>query len=350
MQWNELVGHQRQKEWFDRAVQRGRLANTFLFLGPDGVGKRTFARLLAKSLLCHRSPSGKLEPCGACEDCAQVNAMTHPDLIEVAKPSDKSVIPLELIIGPEEARRSEGLIHDIGLKPYSGKRKIAILDDADSLAAEGANALLKTLEEPPPDSLLILMSVSLQKQLPTIRSRCQVIRFQPLAVDQLAQLIVQQGIVTAPEQSLTIARQCDGGLGMARTLADESLAKFRSQLLEVLANEQLDFVSLAKTVGEVTDSAGKESIVRRPRIKLMMKMAADFYRELALQLQGAEPSSDASLQQAISRRMQRWEGGVPAAMDCWSRCLEAISEVDRNANQTALLEDWSANLASLGSS
>lgn len=349
MKWNDLVGHQRQKEWFDLAVQRGRLANTFLFLGPDGVGKRAFARLLAKSLLCHRSPSGHLQPCGTCEDCAQVNAMTHPDLIEVTKPEDKSNIPLELIIGPDDARRTSGLIHDIGLKPYSGKRKIAILDDADALATEGANALLKTLEEPPPDSLLILMSVSLQKQLPTIRSRCQIIRFQPLSDEQLAQLIVQQGIAPSLEQALEIARQCDGGLGMARTLSDESLSKFRSHLLEVLANEQLDFFSLAKTVGEVTDAAGKESIVRRPRIKLMMKMAADFYRELALQLQGSGASSDAALQHAVSQRMQRWQGGVPAAMDCWSRCLEAIAQVDRNANQNALLEAWSANLAALGS-
>lgn len=350
MQWNDLVGHQRQKEWFDRAHARGRLANTFLFLGPEGVGKRTFARLLAKSLLCHRSPPGKLEPCGACEDCAQVNAMTHPDLIEVSKPADKSNIPLELIIGPEEARRSEGLIHDVGLRPYSGKRKIAILNDADALAAEGANALLKTLEEPPPDSMLILMSVSLQKQLPTIRSRCQVIRFQPHPPEQLARLIIHEGIVESADQALDIARQCDGGLGMARTLADESLAKFRLHLLEVLANEQLEFLSLAKTVGEVTDSAGKESIVRRPRTKLMMKMAADFYRELALQLQGAEPSSDPVVQHAISTRMQNWTGGVSAAMDCWNRCLEAIAQVDRNANQNALLEDWTANLASLGAS
>ena len=348
MQWNDLIGHQRQKEWFDRAVARGRLANTFLFLGPDGVGKRTFARLLAKSLLCHRSPPRKLEPCGACEDCAQVNAMTHPDLIEVTKPADKANIPLEAIIGPPEARRSEGFCHDISLRPYSGKRKIAILDDADALAVEGSNALLKTLEEPPPDSVVILMSVSLQKQLPTIRSRCQIIRFQPLAPEQLAQLIVQEGIAESPELALEIARQCDGGLGMARTLADESLSKFRLHLLECLSSEMLDFPSLAKTVGEVTDLVGKELIVRRPRAKLMMKMAADFYRELALQLQGAPAHPDPLVQQAIARRMQQWEGGVPAALDCWNRSLEAISQVDRNANQVALLEDWTANLAALG--
>ncbi len=276
--------------------------------------------------------------------------MTHPDLIEVVKPEDKSTIPLELIIGPDGAPRSAGLIHDIGLKPYSGKRKIALLDDADALAAEGANALLKTLEEPPPDSLLILLSVSLQRQLPTIRSRCQIIRFQPLTPEQLAGLITREGIVESPDQALAIARQCDGGLGMARTLADESLARFRVNLLEMLAHEQLDFVVLAKTLTEVSESAGKEPIVRRPRAKLMLKMAADFYRQLALQLQGASPASDPDLQAALEQRMQSWQGGIAAAMDCWSRCLEAIAQIDRNVNQASLLEDLTTKLASMSAS
>ncbi len=86
------------------------------------------------------------------------------------------------------------------LETLSGKRKIAILDDADALAVEGANALLKTLEEPPPDSLLILMSVSLQKQLPTIRSRCQIVRFSAAITEQLAQLIVMEGIADSPSK------------------------------------------------------------------------------------------------------------------------------------------------------
>lgn len=345
MQWSDLIGHERQKEWFDRAAARGRLANTFLFLGPDGVGKRTFARLLAKSLLCHRSGETELTPCGACEDCAQVDASTHPDLIYVSKPADKATLPLEAIIGPADARRSEGLCHDIGLRPYSGKRKVAILDDADALAVEGANALLKTLEEPPADSLLILLSVSLQKQLPTIRSRCQIVRFQPLAAESLAQLIVREGIADTSDQGLAIARQCDGGLGMARTLADEELAAFRTGLLQRLSKTQLDFIDLAKSVGALSDAGGKETIFRRPRTKLLLKMAADFYRDVILQLQAGPPVSDRELQSALDTRLANWPGGVDAAIECWNRCLEALSQVDRNANQTTLLEDWSANLA-----
>jgi DNA polymerase-3 subunit delta' len=345
MQWSDLIGHQQQKEWFARALARGRLANTFLFLGPDGVGKRTFARLLAKSLLCRRSLPDQLTPCGACDDCAQVNALTHPDLIEVTKPADKATLPLEAIIGPPEARRSAGLCHDIGLRSYGGRRKFAILDDADSLAVEGANALLKTLEEPPADSVLILISVSLQKQLPTIRSRSQIVRFQPLATADLAQLILKQGLCETPQRAHEIALQSDGGLTMARTLADEQLAAFREGLLERLAKSQLDFIDLAKAVGALSEAGGKETIVRRPRTKLLLKMTADFYRAVAIQAQGGPAASDPALQHAVETRLSNWPGGVDAALVCWNRCLEAIAQVDRNANQTTLLETWSASIA-----
>ena len=87
--------------------------------------------------------------------------------------------------------------------------------------------------------------------------------------------------------------------------------------------------------------------MRRPRTKLLLKMTADFYRALAVQAQGGPPASDPSLQQAVATRLGHWPGGVDAALDCWNRCLEAIEQVDRNANQTSLLEDWSANLDSL---
>lgn len=344
MQWSDLVGHKRQKEWFLRALARRRLGNTFLFLGPDGVGKRTFARLLAKSLLCRNSAPEVLEPCGACEDCAQTDAHTHPDLIEISKPADKATLPLDAIIGPPDARRSSGLCHDISLRPYGGKRKIAIVDDADALATEGANALLKTLEEPPPDSVLVLLSVSLQKQLPTIRSRSQIVRFQPLSVQELASVIVKQGLCDSEDRATEIALQSDGGITAAQTMADSDLAQFRSELLRRLAAAVLDFMDLAKAVGAISDAAGKETILRRPRTKILLKVTADFYRNLAICIQGGQPTTDAEMRNALNARLLHWPGGLAAAIECWDRCLEAIAQVDRNANQSTLLEAWAAGL------
>ncbi len=181
-------------EQFRRALARGRLASSFLFAGPEGIGKRTFALKLAQAMLCTTRPEETLDPCGTCPSCVQVAAGTHPDLHLVGKPEDKSFIPLELLIGDREHRRREGLCHNIGLKPYLGGRKIAMIDDADYLNAEGANSLLKTLEEPPPRSVLILIGTSPAKQLPTIRSRCQLIRFRPLPIQDGRRVVGVEGV------------------------------------------------------------------------------------------------------------------------------------------------------------
>ena len=117
-----------------------------------------------------------------------MSAGTHPDLEIVSKPADKRDIPLAAFIGEDDRRMKEGLCHRIGLKPFMGGRKVAIIDDADFLNPEGANALLKTLEEPPPRSVLILIGTTADKQLPTIRSRSQIIRFRPLPEDSVARL------------------------------------------------------------------------------------------------------------------------------------------------------------------
>src|SRR5687768_8210504 len=97
-----LRGHAKTLDQFRRALQRGRLASTFLFVGPAGIGKRTFALTLAQGLLCERVPEERLEPCGACPSCHQVLAGSHPDVEVVKKPADKSFLPVELLIGDAE--------------------------------------------------------------------------------------------------------------------------------------------------------------------------------------------------------------------------------------------------------
>lgn len=117
MSWSQIHNHEAVVERFRRNVQRNRLASTYLFVGPDGIGKQMFAFKLAEALLCERNPEESLDPCGECPGCMQVKARTHPDLIYVCKPGDKAFIPVELFIGPKEKRRQIGLIHDMGLEP-----------------------------------------------------------------------------------------------------------------------------------------------------------------------------------------------------------------------------------------
>lgn len=347
MQWADLLGHDHQREWFRTAIASGRMATSFLFVGPEGIGKRSFARLLAKSLLCQRTQEQSLDFCGQCENCAQVEASTHPDLIEISKPADKAFIPIELLIGEREKRMREGLCHDISLRPYSGQRKVAILDDADYLNVEGANSLLKTLEEPPLGSVLILIGSNLQRQLPTIRSRCQAIIFRPLALDQLQTLIERNGIATTPERAREIAGLCSGSLSEAKLLADLELGEFRGALFDMLAADRLNFQEISKSCGSVIDAVGKDGRAKRERAKLLLRGCASFYRSLSLRLLGGDDRSDSSLATAVDRALQNWPTGVHGAVQCWQRCILATEYVDRNANQASWLEDWATSLARL---
>ena len=176
MSWQRVRGHDGLVEAFDRVVQRGRLAHAYFFAGPSGVGKRLFANELAKALLCESTAKSRLEACDHCSACLQVDAGSHPDFFVVSKPPDTVTIPIESM---------RDLSRDLSHKPARGHGKIAIVDDADYLTdpttPAAANAFLKTLEEPPPRSVLILIGTDSDLQLPTIISRCQIVRFSAVA-------------------------------------------------------------------------------------------------------------------------------------------------------------------------
>jgi len=343
--WHGIIGHDEIVEKFRLALKRGRLASSFLFAGPSGIGKRSFTIKLAQGLLCQNHSEEELDPCEKCPSCVQVIAQTHPDFQLIGKPDDKSFIPLELLIGDKEHRRREGLCHHIALKPFMGGRKIAVIDDADYLNAEGANALLKTLEEPPPRSVLILIGTSAAKQLPTIRSRCQLIRFQPLDAGTMAQLLVEQGLVQDPEEAGRLARYSDGSMERAAQLADPELWSFRNTLYGRLAAQTLDSVSLAQMTAKFVDEAGKEASLRRRRLHQVVGFATDFYRQLLRAQNHASMPHDIEFDGFIRQALEGQAMDIDKTSARLDRCLEADQQIDRNANQSTLIETWFDDLA-----
>lgn len=228
-----------------RAIASGRLASTWIFAGPRGVGKMTFAVALAKTILCDnptRRPNGEsipmlpadfslTLPCGACESCRAIDAGNHPDL---------HIITKELIRYHDKTGKSKGTTMSIAVirgeitgsndpdnpveskiykRSFRGRGKWFIVDEADLMEPPAQNALLKTLEEPPPDSFLVLVTSSPQELLSTIRSRSQVVLFGELPDDTVIQGLIGRGM--AQEDARLLARLSHGSLGKALSHAKD---------------------------------------------------------------------------------------------------------------------------------
>ena len=348
MTWQGIEGHDAVVEQFRTTLKRGRLASSFLFVGPSGIGKRTFALELARSLLCDAVAEEQLAPCGKCGTCRQMSAGSHPDLELVSKPADKSYIPLELLIGSDERRMREGLCYNLSSKPMAGGRKIAIIDDADYLNAEGANSLLKTLEEPPPRALLILIGTSEQKQLPTIRSRCQVVRFQPLDAEVVARLLKTEGLAENDKEAQELAALSGGSLDRARILADPEVKQLRGVVLTELGRLPWRLDRLRAALLDMVKQASDDTALRRAKLRQAVEMTIEFFRQAIRAASGAEVSGDSALQGAVeSATRDGWlDDGRAAA--CLERCLEALAHVDSNVYPAILIECWLDELIELG--
>ncbi|WP_347240740.1 DNA polymerase III subunit gamma/tau [Thermus sp.] len=209
--FEEVVGQEHVKEPLLRAIREGRLAHAYLFSGPRGVGKTTTARLLAMAVGCEAEE----RPCGACAHCQAVQRGAHPDVVEIDAASNNSV---------EDVRE---LRERILLAPLSAPRKVFILDEAHMLSKSAFNALLKTLEEPPPHVLFVFATTEPERMPPTILSRTQHYRFRRLTEEEIASKLkrILEGLGREAEEEalLLVARLADGAMRDAESLLDRLL-------------------------------------------------------------------------------------------------------------------------------
>jgi DNA polymerase-3 subunit delta' len=347
MAWQGIEGHDHVASRFAAAAAAERIAGSHLFVGPPGVGKGSFARALAAALACERPGSG-LTACLHCRSCLQVAAGSHPDIDIVAKPEDRSSIPLDLLIGDPQHRLREGLCWRLRLRPAVAPRKIAILLDADHLLEEAANCLLKTLEEPPPDAMIMLVGTSPERVLPTIRSRCQITRFGRLADDVVRSILARECIaagISVDDATLdAAARGSDGSLHQGRRLLDPAVGSFRQTLLELLARRPLPGVALTRETLSFVDAAGKDAQPRRERLRMVLESAVDFYRSaIRLSITGSLPPDP-----LLSHHLSTWRGTSEESLEKVAHSLGALEGIDRNANLGIVIDAWTARLEAPG--
>jgi len=224
-----VIGQDRAVDLLGRSLDNGRLAHAYLFTGQPHVGKMTLAVNLAQALNCEKEE----RPCGECQSCLRIAAGNHPDVRIIGRLSgvDSGDGSNKKEIGIAQIRE---LQHSAALQPYEGKYRVYVVDGAEYLNEESSNCLLKTLEEPPPNVLFILLSVNKDRLLPTIVSRCQHVELFPLPASVIEKALAA-GWQAAPDRARLLSRLCRGGIGWAvSALRDESLLEAHSQNLDRL--------------------------------------------------------------------------------------------------------------------
>jgi DNA polymerase III subunit delta' len=266
--FDQLIGNDRVKKLLQRMLATQRLPGAMLFSGEDGVGKKLFALEIAKALNC-RTPQGE-EGCGRCPACVRISKLNYPTsddsddwkgIIWTDHPDVGLVVAPKRVLLVEQMRAIE---REANYRPFEGKARIFIVEDADKLNEASANALLKVLEEPPPTSHIILLTSRPAWLLPTIRSRCQIIRFAPVAATEIEDYLTQKKIAGAAEARAR-ARMARGSLSRA---VDEDLDSFIEQrkamleVLEVLALSD-DRLRLLRSAEQLNEAQYKDEFEAR---------------------------------------------------------------------------------------
>jgi len=335
--WDAIRGHDAPRGLFDRAWEQQRLAHAYLLVGAGGIGKAMFARELARALLCEARLGPGLVACGRCDACAQVAIGSHPDLHLLGMLEDRNEFTVDQMREAGEEMR---------LKPMRGGYRVLILANADRLNPEAGNCFLKTLEEPPPRTLQLLLSGSADI-LRTIRSRCQVVRFTPPSAEDFAEILTANG-VTGAATIERLGRITGNSPGLALTLNDPDLWEFRQRLMTGLARERVDAIDLGNAWVEFCAAAGTEAPPRRKRARLVLRLLLDFLSD-ALRVQQGAPAvrsgpEDEKLLAEVGRVLT--PEAIVALLD---RTMQAETQIARYVPHEIVLEGlldaWAQQMA-----
>jgi DNA polymerase-3 subunit delta' len=224
MPFSSIIGQLKAVNLLTRALNGNRLAHGYLFVGPEGVGKTTTARALAAHLFCQAAEASS--PCGHCSGCIKVRSGNHPDLLTI-RPEGAGI----------KIQQIRELKKSLSFPPFEAEQRIIIIEDTQTMKREAGNSLLKILEEPPPNNLLLLVAADSEPLLDTIVSRCQVIPFRSLSVDQATAIIQRNHPEFDGEEAEAMAKLTGGCPGQAGTLYNDEVLLLHKECMQALLSD-----------------------------------------------------------------------------------------------------------------
>lgn len=359
MTWSDVINQKRAREVLTRGVSQDRVAHAYLFYGPDGIGKRAVALAFAQTLQCLNEQE---RPCNQCVPCHKISRMIHPDIrLLFPHPNDASpedigerirllganpYSPVDFVRRPSltdsskvsnkqaiytVARINEELRRAMSFKPVEGRYKIAILTDVEAMRQEAANAFLKLLEEPGPSTVFMLITSRPDKVLPTIMSRCQQLRFDPLSISDIEQGLTSRLEIDESKASM-LARMANGSFSRALDLAEnDDLLESRQLVLEYIRYAYTQNTDKLSDVIEQLNRLGRE------RLKGVLHLMIGWIRDLMLFKTVGDDSLMINIDQKSS--IERFCNNVPDAhVDAMVQIVEeAIELVGRNVQVYLIL-------------
>ena len=325
---SHITGHATQLATLTQALEQDRLHHAYVFIGPEGIGKRTLAFCLTKAIHCAESAH---DFCGACGSCVKIENRNHPDVRLIEPLAGKKDISIEQVRALEK---------ELNYRAFSGQKKIAIIDPAASMNFSAQNALLKTLEEPPAGSMLILIATSAGGLLPTLLSRCLRLTFTPLTEADVTRHLVERKRMSA-ERAKLLASISLGSLGRALSPEMDEVGQKRAAWVDALA---------AARVSGGWASFAEELAKDRTETLQFLDWLAEWYRDV-LVYQATQGSGEVSNRDLLEKLQgQAADLSVGKALRLRSRALAASARIRRNVNRRLALENLLAKIAGLSGS